>query len=69
MLSNKMPSVLQLESLSASNVLTDVFQNDSPTLEDIALYFFPSENNERSAFASYGDTLSFVVSVKLFFVV
>jgi hypothetical protein len=69
MLSNKMPSVLQLESLSASNVLTDVFQNDPPTLEDIALYFFPSENNERSAFASYGDTLSFVVSVKLFFVV
>ncbi|GAU12729.1 hypothetical protein TSUD_122210 [Trifolium subterraneum] len=47
-LSNKMPSVLQLESLSASNVLTDVFQNYSPTLQDIALYFFPSENNERS---------------------
>jgi hypothetical protein len=64
-----MPSVLQLESLSASNVLTDVFQNYSPTLQDIALYFFPSENNERSAFSSYGDTLSFVGSVKLLFVV
>ncbi|CAJ2639267.1 uncharacterized protein LOC123917495 [Trifolium pratense] len=46
--SKKMPSVLQLESLSASNVLTDIFQNYSPTLQDIALYFFPSENNERS---------------------
>ncbi|XP_050881971.1 uncharacterized protein LOC127085498 [Lathyrus oleraceus] len=47
-LSNKIPSVLQLESLSALNVLTDVFQNYSPTLQDIALYFFPSDNQERS---------------------
>ncbi|CAI8596234.1 unnamed protein product [Vicia faba] len=47
-LSNKIPSVLKLESLSALNVLTDVFQNYSPTLQDIALYFFPSDNQERS---------------------
>ncbi|KAJ1402790.1 hypothetical protein SESBI_27781 [Sesbania bispinosa] len=43
-----MPSVLQLESLPAMNVLTDVFGNDSPSLQDIALYFFPSDNTERS---------------------
>ncbi|KAJ1402785.1 hypothetical protein SESBI_27776 [Sesbania bispinosa] len=43
-----MPSVLQLESFSAMNVLTDVFENDSPSLQDIALYFFPSDNTERS---------------------
>lgn len=56
-----MPPVLQLESLPALNVLTDVFQNDSPSLQDIALYFFPSDNNERSAFASYFILLSFLV--------
>ncbi|KAK7304686.1 hypothetical protein VNO77_42572 [Canavalia gladiata] len=46
--SHHMPSVLQLESLPAFNVLTDVFQDDSPSLQDIALYFFPSEHTERS---------------------
>ncbi|TKY73311.1 hypothetical protein E2542_SST02063 [Spatholobus suberectus] len=46
--SREMPSVLQLESLPAWNVLTDVFQDDSPKLQDIALYFFPSEHTERS---------------------
>ncbi|KAJ1407499.1 Zinc finger, RING/FYVE/PHD-type, partial [Sesbania bispinosa] len=44
--STTMPSVLQLESLPAMNVLTDVFGNDSPSLQDIAMYFFPSDNNE-----------------------
>jgi len=69
-LSSKIPSVLQLESLPALNVLTDEFQNYSPSLQDIALYFFPSDNNERSAFASYVDTLSFVIVCdKLLFVV
>ncbi|GAU24230.1 hypothetical protein TSUD_23670 [Trifolium subterraneum] len=47
-LSNKIPSVLQLESLSALNVLKDVFHDYSPSIEDIALYFFPLHNNERS---------------------
>ncbi|XP_058751329.1 uncharacterized protein LOC131624402 isoform X2 [Vicia villosa] len=47
-LSSKIPQVLQVESLSALNVLTDVFQNYSPTLQDIALYFFPSDSQERS---------------------
>lgn len=53
-----MPSVLQLELLPALNVLTDLFRDDSPKLEDIALYFFPSEHTERSAFTSYFDDLS-----------
>ncbi|RDY05096.1 hypothetical protein CR513_11091, partial [Mucuna pruriens] len=45
---SQMPSVLQLELLPALNVLTDVFLDDSPKLQDIALYFFPSEHTERS---------------------
>ncbi|BAT79690.1 hypothetical protein VIGAN_02261100 [Vigna angularis var. angularis] len=47
-LSREMPSVLQLESLPALNVLTDIFPDDSPNLQDIALYFFPSEHTDRS---------------------
>ncbi|KAK7411344.1 hypothetical protein VNO78_02777 [Psophocarpus tetragonolobus] len=46
--SREMPSVLQMESLPALNFLPDIFQDDSPKLQDIALYFFPSEPNERS---------------------
>ncbi|TKY73310.1 hypothetical protein E2542_SST02062 [Spatholobus suberectus] len=46
--STQMPSVLQLELLPALNVLTDVFQDDSPKLQDIALYFIPLEHSERS---------------------
>lgn len=49
-LSNGMPSVLQLEPLPALNILADVFQNDSPCLEDIAVYFFPTDS-ARSVFA------------------
>ncbi|KAK7243386.1 hypothetical protein RIF29_38181 [Crotalaria pallida] len=45
--SSRMPSLLQLESLPMLNVLTEVFQNDCPTLQDIALYFFPSDSTER----------------------
>ncbi|PNX75144.1 hypothetical protein L195_g031075, partial [Trifolium pratense] len=46
--SKKLPSVLQLESLSALNVLKDVYQDYPPTIQDLALYFFPLDNNERS---------------------
>ncbi|RDX80489.1 hypothetical protein CR513_38950, partial [Mucuna pruriens] len=46
--STQMPSVLQLESHPVTNVLTDVFCNDPPKLQDIALYFFPSQHTERS---------------------
>ncbi|KAK7354229.1 hypothetical protein VNO80_19688 [Phaseolus coccineus] len=46
--SREMPSVLKLESHTALKVLTDIFQDDSPKLQDIALYFFPSEQTERS---------------------
>lgn len=53
--STEMPSVLQLESLPVLNALTDIFQDNSPRLQDIALYFFPSELTERSAFTSYFD--------------
>ncbi|WVZ21669.1 hypothetical protein V8G54_008991 [Vigna mungo] len=46
--SREMPSVLQLESRPALKVLIDIFKDDSPKLQDIALYFFPSEKTERS---------------------
>ncbi|KAG5019921.1 hypothetical protein JHK87_015776 [Glycine soja] len=46
--STEMPPVLQLESLPVLNALTDIFQDNSPRLQDIALYFFPSELTERS---------------------
>ncbi|KAE9587472.1 hypothetical protein Lalb_Chr23g0273991 [Lupinus albus] len=45
--SSTMPSPLRLESRPTLNVLTDVFQNDCPTLQDIALYFFPLDHIER----------------------
>ncbi|XLU75661.1 hypothetical protein S245_034714 [Arachis hypogaea] len=45
--SKRMPQTLQLESLPRLDVLTDVFQNNCPDLQDIALYFFPSNENER----------------------
>ncbi|CAJ1975421.1 unnamed protein product [Sphenostylis stenocarpa] len=45
--SREMPSVLQVESFPALNVLTDIFPDDSPNLQDIALYFFPSEDTDR----------------------
>lgn len=47
--SREMPSILQLESLPALNVLTGIFQDDSPKLQDIALYFFPSEHTDNSS--------------------
>ncbi|KAL2340701.1 hypothetical protein Fmac_008641 [Flemingia macrophylla] len=43
-----MPSVFRLESLPALNVLTGIFRDESPKLQDIALFFFPSEDTERS---------------------
>jgi len=48
--SREMPSILQLESRPALKVLIDIFQDDSPKLQDIAVYFFPSEQTERLAF-------------------
>ncbi|KAJ1402793.1 Zinc finger, FYVE/PHD-type [Sesbania bispinosa] len=57
--STTMPSVLQLESLPAMNVLTDVFGNDSPSLQDIALSrkklnsVLISMNAEKSMLRSY----------------
>lgn len=47
--SRKLPAVLNAELLPS--VLIDIFENDCPGLEDVALYFFPSENCERSVFA------------------
>eukprot|EP00257_Ricinus_communis_P024914 XP_025012328.1 uncharacterized protein LOC8284436 isoform X2 [Ricinus communis] len=46
-LAQKMPIVLQIE-LLPRHVWADVFQKDYPDFRDIALYFFPSENTERS---------------------
>lgn len=42
----KMPSVLEVNPLPVSSLLKDLFQN-KPGLEDVALYFFPSDNSER----------------------
>lgn len=51
------------------NALTDIFQDNSPRLQDIALYFFPSELTERSAFTSYFDDPFFFVPARAVFVV
>ncbi|KAK8465857.1 hypothetical protein PHAVU_009G191900 [Phaseolus vulgaris] len=45
--SREMPSVLHLEAFPALNVLTNIFPDESPKLQDIALYFFPSECTDR----------------------
>ncbi|KAK4252512.1 hypothetical protein QN277_014504 [Acacia crassicarpa] len=44
----KLPAVLEVEPLPISSVLIDLFQNDCPGLQEVALYFFPSDNCERS---------------------
>ncbi|KAI4343953.1 hypothetical protein L6164_011240 [Bauhinia variegata] len=44
----QMPPILEVEPICTSLLLTDLFQNDCPDLQDVALYFFPSDNTERS---------------------
>ncbi|XP_028763523.1 uncharacterized protein LOC114753430 [Neltuma alba] len=44
----KLPSVVEVQPLPISSFLIDLFQNDCPGLQDVALYFFPSDNCERS---------------------
>ncbi|XP_050225525.1 uncharacterized protein LOC126675003 isoform X2 [Mercurialis annua] len=43
-----MPIILQIELLQRQHVWADVFLNDHPDFHDIALYFHPSGNIERS---------------------
>lgn len=42
-----MPNVLPCTMLPSCNVWEEIFQNESPTIKDIALFFFPG-NFERS---------------------
>ena len=42
-----MPLVLQVKLLPRSQVWADLFQNDCPDLNDVALYFSPDKNIER----------------------
>ncbi|XP_059443575.1 uncharacterized protein LOC132175601 isoform X2 [Corylus avellana] len=46
--SKGMPQVLQVQLLPRCQMWADLFQNDCPDLNDIALYFFPADNIERS---------------------
>ncbi|GMY25848.1 hypothetical protein FCV25MIE_21090 [Fagus crenata] len=46
--SQTMPLVLQVKLLPRSQVWADLFQNDCPDLNDVALYFSPDKNIERS---------------------
>lgn len=45
-LSNKMSSILQLEPLPLLNILTYLFQNYPHSIQDIALNFIPSYNDD-----------------------
>ncbi|XP_062116697.1 uncharacterized protein LOC133830682 isoform X1 [Humulus lupulus] len=47
-ISRKMPPVLQVKMLPQSNFLVDLFQDECPDLLDVAMYFFPDDNIERS---------------------
>lgn len=47
-LSRKIPPILQVKLLSRSDIWDDLFHDKCPVLGDIALYFFPSGNIERS---------------------
>ena len=51
--SSQMPAVLQLEPRPALKDLTEIFGDDSPKLQDIALYFFPSQQTHRLAFTLF----------------
>ncbi|BFG32877.1 hypothetical protein CerSpe_191510 [Prunus speciosa] len=43
-----MPLIVNANWLPRSSIWTDIFQDNDPVLEDVALYFFPDENIERS---------------------
>ncbi|XP_042954196.1 uncharacterized protein LOC122290509 isoform X2 [Carya illinoinensis] len=46
--SKRMPSALQVMFVPRCQVWADLFQNSCPHLSDVALYFFPADNIERS---------------------
>ncbi|XP_023520146.1 uncharacterized protein LOC111783448 isoform X2 [Cucurbita pepo subsp. pepo] len=47
-LSRKIPPILQVKLLSRSDIWDELFHDECPDLADIALYFFPADNIERS---------------------
>ncbi|KAH9722164.1 RNase H domain-containing protein [Citrus sinensis] len=46
--SKKLPKILQVRLLQRDHIWADLFGNDYPDFPDVALYFFPSANIERS---------------------
>jgi len=56
--SRKMTAVLQLEPRPTLKALTEIFRDNSPKLQDIALYFFPSQQTKRLAFFFFSFSLS-----------
>ncbi|XP_038725967.1 uncharacterized protein LOC120017005 [Tripterygium wilfordii] len=46
--SRKMPTVLEVILLPRQHIWVDLFQNDCPNLDDIALYFFPAHDTKRA---------------------
>jgi hypothetical protein len=67
--SKRMPPVLQVQLHPWCQIWTDLFQNDCPDLNDIALYFFPDDNIKRFVWnlISWWKTLSFSFLLLLFF--
>lgn len=51
-ISQGMPRVLQVKLLPRCQLWGELFQNNGPDLNDIALYFFPADNIERFVLAS-----------------
>ncbi|XP_059444820.1 uncharacterized protein LOC132176587 isoform X2 [Corylus avellana] len=47
-ISQRMPLVLQVKLLPRCQLWEELFQNNGPDLNDVALYFFPDDNIERS---------------------
>jgi hypothetical protein len=51
-ISQRMPPVLQVMLLPRCRLWEELFQNNGPDLNDVALYFFPDDNIERYVLAS-----------------
>lgn len=66
-LSLQMPIVLQVKLLPRFQIWAELFQNNCPDLQDIALYFFPSDNTEKYYFTFYPLTNFRKYVVKLVF--
>lgn len=52
-LSRTIPPILQVKLLSRSDIWDDIFHDECPHLADVSLYFFPSNDIERSILILY----------------